>query len=79
MRITHTCNICLWFAQLDSIIVDFIVYSKTCVKRPLSRRPKIGFQDQLLLMQVESVAECSKGAFCNIYISTASLKVNFYI
>ena len=24
-------------------------YSKTCVKRPLSKRPEIGFQDQLLL------------------------------
>ena len=24
-------------------------YSKTCVKRPLSNRPKIGFKDQLLL------------------------------
>ena len=24
-------------------------YSKTCVKRPLSKRPKSGFQDQLLL------------------------------
>ena len=24
-------------------------YSKTCVKRPLSKRPKIGFQDQLWL------------------------------
>ena len=24
-------------------------YSKTCVKWPLSKRPKIGFQDQLLL------------------------------
>ena len=24
-------------------------YSKTCVKQPLSNRPKIGFQDQLLL------------------------------
>ena len=23
------------------------IYSKTCVKRPLSKRPKIGFQDQL--------------------------------
>ena len=22
-------------------------YSKTCVKQPLSKRPKIGFQDQL--------------------------------
>ena len=25
------------------------MYSKTCVKQPLSKRPKIGFQDQLLL------------------------------
>ena len=25
-------------------------YSKTCVKWPLSKRPKIGFQDQLLLL-----------------------------
>ena len=24
-------------------------FSKTCVKRPLSKRPKIGLQDQLLL------------------------------
>ena len=24
-------------------------YSKTCVKRPLSKRPQIGFQDQLSL------------------------------
>ena len=23
------------------------IYSKTCVKQPLSKRPKIGFQDQL--------------------------------
>ena len=27
----------------------FIWYSKTCVKQPPSKRPKIGFQDQLLL------------------------------
>ena len=25
------------------------MYSKTCVKRPLSKRPKIGFQEQLAL------------------------------
>ena len=30
-------------------VVCYISYSKTCVKRPLSKRPKIGFQDQLLL------------------------------
>ena len=25
------------------------IYGKTCVKQPLSKRPKIGFQDQLAL------------------------------
>ena len=34
--------------------------SKTCVKRPLSKRPKIGFKTNYLLMQVKSIAECSK-------------------
>ena len=32
----------LWFSHLT-------FYSKTCVKWPLSKRPKIGFQDQLAL------------------------------
>ena len=27
----------------------FVMYSKTCVKGSLSKRPQIGFQDQLLL------------------------------
>ena len=34
-------------------------YSKTRVKRPLSKRPQIGFQDQL--MQVKCIAEYSNG------------------
>ena len=29
--------------------LGFDIYSKTCVKRPLSKRQKIGIQDQLLL------------------------------
>ena len=36
-------------------------YSKTCVKRPLSKRQKIGLEKLYRLMQVESTAECSKG------------------
>ena len=28
---------------------DYTIYSKTCVKGPLSERPQIGFQDQLSL------------------------------
>ena len=32
-----------------TVITMLITYSKICVKQPLSKRPKIGFQDQLLL------------------------------
>ena len=35
-------------------------YSKTCVKRPLSKR-YIFFKTDYRLMQVKSIAECSKG------------------
>ena len=31
------------------ILHSQVMYSKTCVKRPLSKRPKIGFRDQLSL------------------------------
>ena len=40
-------------------------YSKTCLKRPLKKKTKISFQDRLL--QVKSIAECSKRAFCNTF------------
>ena len=30
-------------------------YSKTCVKRPLSKRPKIGFKTNYCSMQVKSI------------------------
>ena len=36
------------------------LFSKTCVKQPLSKRLLIGFQDQLSLIQIKSIAECSK-------------------
>ena len=39
----HT-SLCFATAKLQ-----ICTYSKTCVKRPLSKRAKIGFQDQLLL------------------------------
>ena len=35
-------------------------YSKTCVKQPLSKRPKIVFKTNYRLLQVKSIAECSK-------------------
>ena len=36
-------------ASLGTHMTMVSQYSKTCVKRPLSKRPKIGFQDQLSL------------------------------
>ena len=69
-------------------------YRKTCIKRPLSKGPKIGFKDQLSLnvckkycrmpsssqkdrklflktnyhlMQVKSIAECSKGSILQYF------------
>ena len=35
--------------HLETCFKNGFTYSKTCVKRPLSQRLKIGFQDQLLL------------------------------
>ena len=37
------------------------MYSKTCVKQPLSKRPKIGFQDQLLLNAGQKYCRMLKG------------------
>ena len=31
------------------------MYSKTCLKRPLSKRPKFGFKTNYRLMQVNSI------------------------
>ena len=39
-------------AHIDGHSDKFLNYSKTCLKRPLSERPKIGFQDQLPLNAV---------------------------
>ena len=42
---THFC----WFCHVMAQIMIYLNYSKTCVKWPLSKRPEIGFQDQLWL------------------------------
>ena len=42
------------------------VYSKTCLKRPLKKKDKTKvLNTNGRLMKVESIAECSLGAFCN--------------
>ena len=42
------------------IPVSVMLYSKTCLVRPLSKRPKFVFKTNYRLMQVKSIAECSK-------------------
>ena len=41
------------------------LYSKICVKQPLSKRQKLVFNTNYRLMQVKSIAECSKGSICH--------------
>ena len=42
------------------------LYRKTCVKVPLSKRPQIGFQDQVSFNAGRSIAECSEGSILQI-------------
>ena len=45
-----------------------MLFSKTCVKRPLSKRQKIGFQDQLPLNADQNYCRMLQGrAFCNTF------------
>ena len=50
-------------------------YSKTRVKRPLSKRPKIGFQDQLSLNAGKKYCRMLQGEHSEI-LSTLMKKVN---
>ena len=43
---------------IDILVLMHIIYSKTCVNRPLSKRPKIGFQGQILLNAGQKLADC---------------------
>ena len=49
--------------------LNLIVYSKTCLKRPLNKRQKIGCFSKTVdrIMQVKSIAECYQEAFCNTF------------
>ena len=42
-------------------------YSKTCLKRPLSERPKIGFQDQLSLNAGQKYCRMLQGEHSAIF------------
>ena len=49
--------------------VPYITYTVNSVlsSHTQKRRPKIGFQDRLCLMQVKSIAECSKGSILQYF------------
>ena len=49
------------------------IYSKTCVKRPLPKRPKIGFQDQLSLYAGQKHCRMPKGGHSAILLTFIKL------
>ena len=64
----------IWICH-ESLVL--IAYSKTCVKRPLSKRPKIGFQDQLLLNPGQKYCRMIQGDHSAIH--SAFIKLPFVI
>ena len=52
------CNRCSKFANN---------YHKTCLKQPLSNRPKLFFKTNYGLMQIKNIAECSKGSILQYF------------
>ena len=55
----------------------FCTYSKTCVKRSLSKIPQIGLQNMLPHMQVKSIAECSKWSILQYFPPSLSYPLSF--
>ena len=52
-------------------------YSKTCLKRPLKRRPKIGFQDGLLLNVGQKYCRMLQGEHSAILLTFIKLPFVF--
>ena len=58
----------LWFPPLLTfVMLDIFMYSKTCGKRPLSKDHKLVSKTNYCLMQVKSIAECSKGSILQYF------------
>ena len=51
-------------------------YSKTCVKRPLSKDNKLVFKTNYCLMQVKIIAECSKGSILQYFQPSLSYQLS---
>ena len=52
------------------------LYSKTCVKQPLSNRPKMVSKMDYRLMQVKSIVECSKGSIMQYFWPSLSYQLS---
>ena len=52
-------------------------YSKTCLKRSLSKRPKLVFKTDYCLMRVKSIVECSKGSILQCFWPSLSYHLSF--
>ena len=61
----------LWWIYFEIYCWDYdesmLKYSKTCLKRPLKRRPKLVSKTDYCLMQVKSIAECSTGSILHFF------------
>ena len=58
-----------------------MLYSKTCVKLPLSKRPKIGFQDQISLNAGQKycrMLQVEHSAILLTFINMIKLATNCY-
>ena len=51
----------------------YLMYSKTCVKGPLSKRPKIGFQDKLSLNAGQKYCRMLQGEHSAILLTFIKL------
>ena len=66
LRWSWFCNTVLGVFSSFSLRKRYL-YSKTCVKRPLSKISQIGFHDQLSLNASQNIAECSKGSILQYF------------
>ena len=58
-------------------LTNYMEYSKTCVKRPLSKKTKIGFQDQLLLNAGQKFCRMLQGEHSALLLTF--IKLSFVI
>ena len=56
--------------------LNIFKFSKICVKQPLSKRPKFGLKINYRLMQVKSIAECSKGSILQYFRTSLSYRLS---